>query len=199
MWINLVNSTVFCLRHKLIPPSDITISNETNSSFVVSWGAVARATGYYVDIAYDENFEFLVQENLYTTQTSKTFYGLNEYTQYYVRIRTVNSYMNSTNSQNEEGQTTVYVPPPADLVDISEINFSLITNTSFTTSWNPIEDTEGYEIEYFISSNPSTSLPDDPSIAEMFPHYDFSIDINGNTWSNPPSIGACEYIENPSV
>lgn len=78
-------------------PSNVTITNKSASGFTVSWGAVAGALGYKLDVSTDSGFgSFVTGYNAKDVAgTSQAVTGLTQNTTYYVRVRTVAAGSNS--------------------------------------------------------------------------------------------------------
>lgn len=85
------------------------------AGFVINWAEVSGATGYYLDVAYDDQFSSFVTgyNNLYIpgATTSRTITGLSSYTTCYYRVRSANVSGSSTSS-NFISATTLDLAPP---------------------------------------------------------------------------------------
>ena len=84
-------------------PSQPSISSVTPTSFVVSWGAVANAIAYRLDVATDSGFTSFVSgfNNKAVAGTSDTVTGLSAETTYYVRVRAVAAGSSSSSASQQ--------------------------------------------------------------------------------------------------
>jgi len=85
----------------LPPPTQTTAGAVISSGFTVTWGSVAEATGYRLDVSTDSSFSSFVsgfQDLDIGNATSKTLNGLNANTTYYYRVRAYNGSGTGANS-----------------------------------------------------------------------------------------------------
>lgn len=128
----------------LVPaaPATPTFASVTSSGFNVNWVAVSGATSYRLDVATDSNFTALVAgySDLTVATTSQAVTGLGANTQYYARVRAVNTSGTSANS-TAANQTTSQLSAP---VASAATN---VTSTGFTANWSSVTGATGYRVD----------------------------------------------------
>lgn len=115
---------------RLAPPAGLAASMLTDSSFTLSWNAVASATGYNI---YRDGV--LVVQNL--NALSKSISGLQPDTSYRMEVCGL-----TASSEGDKAVLTVrtLLPPPTGLAS------SNITGNSFTLDWNSVTGATGYKV-----------------------------------------------------
>lgn len=98
-------------------------TNVTSEGFTVRWTRVYKADGYELDISTNENFEAFVigYESKPVITFNEDVYGLDKGTNYFYRVRAVNSAENSENSgvfqvttlEGDEPEPTAYLKDAA--------------------------------------------------------------------------------------
>jgi hypothetical protein len=143
------------LSNILLPPSSLSTSNATQTSFTLSWNPVAGATSYRVDISTSPTFETNLSQynNLSVLNSFLNVIGLTPATTYYMRVRTVNS-GGTSSSTSPLTQATASGPPPAPTM-LTAID---ITQTSFTANWNSVVGATSYRIDVSTSLTFATNL-----------------------------------------
>src|SRR5205085_6646304 len=114
------------------------------TTFTANWTAVTGATSYRLDVSSDGFNNFLTgYDNKTVTGTSSEVTGLTAGTQYKFRIRSVNGFGPSGNS-NEITTTTILVPPPAAPIAMSASEVGL---NGFTANWNVVAGATTYRLD----------------------------------------------------
>jgi hypothetical protein len=113
--INSNASTVITLPGT---PTANAASAVAQNSFTANWSLVSNGTGYYLDVALDQNFNtFLVGFNALqinsVNTTSQLVTGLSPYEKYYYRVRSVNSTGGASPNSNVISVTTADLVPPS--------------------------------------------------------------------------------------
>jgi hypothetical protein len=167
-------------------PSQPTISSVTPTSFVASWGAVANAIAYRLDVATDSGFTSFVSgfNNKAVAGTSDTVTGLSAETTYYVRVRAVVAGASSTSaSQATEAQTSTLTEgllafyKLEDLTDSSGNGNTLTNNGGVTFSSGKIGDAANFNGNNWLSSNLG-------SVSEF----------TASIWCNVPTIEGNQFL-----
>jgi large repetitive protein len=128
-------------------PTAAAASNVAQTSFSANWGSVSGATAYYLDVATDNGFTSLVTgfNNLNVGNVvTYSVTGLTGNTTYYYRVRALNTYGTSDNSNI----ITVITAPIAPTAN----NASVITQTSFTANWTASAGATGYRLDVSTSN-----------------------------------------------
>lgn len=127
------------------PPAPVATAATTvgQTSFTATWGAVAGATGYKVDVATDATFPSFVAgfQDAAASTTSLNITGLAAGTTYYYRVRATNG-TGASNYSNVISQITI----PATPAIPSTGAVSLIGQTSFTINWTAATGA----VDYFV-------------------------------------------------
>jgi titin len=149
-----------------VAPTVATAQSVTQDSFIVSWGIVSGATGYYLDAALDANFTSYVtgfQTKNVGNVTAATVTGLAAGTTYFYRARAYNSGGTSANS-NTGIQVTLPSVPIAPLATAA----TNIQATSFTANWGAVYGVTGYKIDV-------SSVVDFSSFVTGYNNFDIGI------------------------
>ena len=109
------SSTITVLTFPAEP--QVSISEETATSFKASWPTVKSATAYEVDLSKDQNFSTFVEpyEDYQIFTNEIVFLNLEKEVQYYVRVRAKNEGCGTgNNSTAKVGQRKEYLNPHQD-------------------------------------------------------------------------------------
>jgi hypothetical protein len=148
------NSVTAIQLTELPPPNTPTATNITTTGFTVNWNAVTNATSYRVDVsdptAASVTFPFLNNflpgyENLTVNGTSLSLTGLTPGQIYYVRVRAVNSDIESENSTSLIQITAPEAP--------NEPIISDLTSASLQVRWNFVSGASSYRIDISTMSD----------------------------------------------
>lgn len=117
----------------------VSISEETASSFKASWPSIQSATAYEVDLSKNQDFSTFIEpyEDFEILTNEIVFLNLEKEAQYYVRVRAKNEGCGTGNNSAAKSGTTKGVPnPPSGLAK------SACTLDGFTVSWSadPLAD-----------------------------------------------------------
>ncbi|MEP4092028.1 fibronectin type III domain-containing protein [Reichenbachiella sp.] len=121
-------------------------SNESQTSFDVSWGAVDRADSYRLDVSTSSLFVTYVTgyNNLTVTGTSHNVTGLTEGTTYYFRVRAYD-FNGNTTSANPTAKNTITIPDEPTATAATDL-----TQTSFTANWDSELGATSYRLDVSI-------------------------------------------------
>jgi Fibronectin type III domain len=137
----------------LAPPTALSATAVTTTSFTAQWTSVTGAASYRLDISTVNTFASYIAgyNNLTVTGTSRAVTGLTIGTNYFYRLRTVNSSgVVSVNSNIKDAPTITAAPAATAETNISE--------TGFTANWSSVAGATSYTLEVSIQSNFSTIL-----------------------------------------
>jgi len=123
-----------------LPPTNLTVSNVSDSSFIAKWSPSAGAFGYRMDLSTSANFStgnvFIGQG---TPFTSDTTFNLQAGTTYYFRVRAVNASGISANSVIKSLVTVPAAPILHGVVTAGE--------TSLLLAWDAAKGATGYRVD----------------------------------------------------
>jgi hypothetical protein len=111
--------SVVTLKNPPVVPVAVAATNITLTGFTANWNAADGANGYYIDVAYDSVFNFMVNnfENRDVANvTSIAVPELNENTTYYYRVRAYNEIGTTANSN------VISVTTLKNTIEISDAN-----------------------------------------------------------------------------
>jgi endonuclease I/phosphodiesterase/alkaline phosphatase D-like protein len=116
----------------------------TATSFTANWEASSGATSYRLDVATDSGFSSMLgsYNDVTVSSTSQSVTGLSASTDYYYRVRAINSYGNSGNSNTINATTSSGIPS----APISTSATGITTN-SFTANWEASSGATSYRLD----------------------------------------------------
>ncbi len=136
------------------PPAPVAgaASNSTSISFTANWGLSNSATSYRLDVSTNSSFSsFLNGFNDFSVVSNNAIVtGLSPGTTYYYRVRAVNAFGVSSNSNTV---VTVTIPPPPTATAANNIDLR-----SFVANWNPSNGADSYLLDVSTASNFSSFL-----------------------------------------
>src|SRR5690606_2299147 len=147
------NSLRITARTVPVPPTSLSTSSITQTSFRANWSASNGAYHYILDVSADD-FTTNVQgyDGLWVNGTSIIVTGLNGNTQYKWRVRTMNSgYVESAYSDT---QSLITLPPTLSVPTI--IGFNNTTANSFVVNWASVEYANAYRLDVSTGNTFST-------------------------------------------
>ncbi|MBN8650630.1 MAG: fibronectin type III domain-containing protein [Cytophagales bacterium] len=119
-------------------PEATSATSVLSTSFTANWNSVFGATGYQLDVSAASDFSSFVSgyQNLPVSNTSQSISGLTPATTYYYRVRAVNSYGTSVNSNTITSFAIPQLSPA-----------TALTTNSFTVNWNSVVGANGYRLD----------------------------------------------------
>jgi len=129
------------------PPSTLSTTEITQTSFRASWNASTGATSYKLDVSINSSFSSFVPgyNNLTVNNTTQVVSGLNPGSMYYWRVRAVNTNGTSSNSGIESLMT---IPPNPVALDATNV-----TNTTFQANWNAATSATSYKLDVSLNNS----------------------------------------------
>jgi hypothetical protein len=140
----------------LIPPAVLAPTNVGSTSFTANWGRICIANQYRVDVSTDPNFATFLPgyQNLNVGNiTSLNITGLNPTTQYYYRVRAVDTAAGNTSGNSNSIMVTTSTVPP---VALSATN---ITTNGFTANWQLASGATQYRMDVATDQQFQNILP----------------------------------------
>ncbi len=139
---------------KLIPanPGVQTFSSISQTSYHITWQEIHGAASYLVDVATDEEFGAMVDQNVSTSTPELTVKELQPGVTYYSRIRAQNE---TGISGYSAGASVILVP-----ADPTGAMGSAITQTEFTAGWEAVTGVDSYLFDVSQLADFSSFLPD---------------------------------------
>ncbi len=126
-------------------PAATQATNLTHTSFTANWESVSAATGYYLDVATDNNFTTFVTGFNSKNVANVKFYQVSELkagTTYYYRVRYYN-----TVGTSEYSNTITVTTLPSVLSPPEATSATNLTQTSFTANWGSVSGATGYYLD----------------------------------------------------
>ena len=144
------NSIIITTSPNGAPPTAITATAITCTSFTANWNAIANATSYVLDVATSNSFTAGTFVAGYTALnvgnvTSLNITGLTNNTTYHYRVRAVYSCGTSNVSTRIQLTTTAFSGPVAQPA-------TAISCDSFTANWNTLVGATSYIIDIATTS-----------------------------------------------
>lgn len=140
---------------RIAPPLIESASSVQATSFTARWNANCLADQYRLDVSTDPNFGSFVSgynNRNVGNVTSFNVTGLSPLTQYYYRVRSVNSQQNLTSgNSNAMEAVTSSLPPVARQA-------TAVSTTSFTANWDAVNGADQYLLDVSTVSNFSTFI-----------------------------------------
>jgi|GEM_PF-5432014 hypothetical protein len=166
-------SSIFSFTSELTPPSIVTLLAPLNNSIsyvtnpVLQWSSVLNSDTYELQISTNNLFSIIVYASSGITDSQKQVSGLLNNTQYYWRVRAVNTA--GPGSWSYASKFTVNVPLPATPVSIYPDDNKLNVPTSSTFSWFNVQYSDSFNIQIamddFFSNLVVDSTVADTSVA----------------------------------
>jgi phosphodiesterase/alkaline phosphatase D-like protein/mono/diheme cytochrome c family protein len=127
----------------------------TTTGFQANWNASGGATSYRLDVSADEGFATFVvgYQDLTVSSLSQAVSGLTASTSYYYRVRAVNAYGTSGNSNTITLDTSSIPTPPAAPVATAGTS---VTSSSFTANWGTSSGATSYRLDVSTGSGFAT-------------------------------------------
>jgi hypothetical protein len=149
------NNSNWTVSYALIKPTTPVISNLCSSSFTATWSfptVDVMPEGYYVDIASDATFTNLIISNEYIAASETPYInasGFQAATNYYIRIRAVNTTLKNGYSRYSDvftATTSAGVTPVANVP-------ATVGSTSFIARWQTSQGADSYKLD--VATNQS--------------------------------------------
>jgi len=139
-----------------LAPIAIAATSITQTGFIANWNLSIGASGYIIDIALDYQFNNILSRynnrdigNINLFQATDLLINI----KYYYRIKSYNSGGTSPYSNYIEVSTLPYAPIAPTIK-----NPTIITQSSFELSWNPVFNIIGYYLDIALDNNFITFL-----------------------------------------
>lgn len=182
--INMLTSTA-------VPVALISTAGTNCTEFTANWSVFNNATNYFLDVATDAGFTSMVPgfNNLSTGNvTSKLVTGLTAGTEYYYRIRAVNTSCGLTTGNSNVISRKISVSPAGPLTICQGESVTLTAGNSYTYSWSPTTGLSATNTAV-VTASPTTTTTYTVS-ADGTGCNTQSITINVNpTFGNPSVFG----------
>ena len=122
-------------------PSATSANGLSNVSFTANWTSAANATSYSLDVSTSGAFDSFVSgyNGFVVYDISSSVINLSDNTTYYYRVRAVNSYGSSSNSNTVQVLTLLGAPTVSGPTNA--------TPTSFTANWLPVTSALYYQLD----------------------------------------------------
>jgi len=133
---------------KVFPPDEFVITDISTESFEIQWDESEGANKYFLDLAYDQNFELFVEGYQNRNLGSNTKISVNDLPKnlkYYLRVRSEN-FFDLSDYSNPQEITLVPETPVA-------LKESDLRVTSFTANWTSIPNVSEYELSVSTDSS----------------------------------------------
>lgn len=155
-------SMVPSVQPVLIIPADGSECNIGNVLF--SWSSVPDATGYYLQVAIDSNFNYLSAEQQDISDTLVRISTLYNYNNYYWRVTASNAYGHGIWS--ETGYFSLAVVSPAIPALGSPLNEATDQPLSVVFSWYPVQNADSYHLKVFPPDDVTSPVFDQAGITD---------------------------------
>lgn len=129
-------------------PTGLAALNIGQNSFTANWSAISGATSYRLDVSTNISFTSLVLNNVEVTNTSRVVLGLSSGTQYFYRVRAVNSSGTSANSNVISLTTQASIPTSPNALTASGVQ-----DTSFQANWSTVSNATSYRLDVSLFSS----------------------------------------------
>jgi predicted phage tail protein len=146
---NTITATTSAPSTPPAAPVATAATNVLGTSCQANWNASGGATSYRLDVSADESFATFVAgyQDLTVSGLSQAVSGLSASTSYYYRVRAVNAYGTSGNSNVITLDTGVLTPPAAPVATAG----TSVTTTSFQANWSAASGAASYRLD--VSTN----------------------------------------------
>jgi len=136
-------------RPEILPATNVELT-----SFVANWTAMSEASSYRIDVASDALFQQMLPgyDNRVVNTNSVVVPNLNANTDYFYRVRAVNSDATSNHSDIMTVTTTNLAAPVA-------TKASDIQSGSFQANWNTVPNASSYLLDVALDENFTQMLP----------------------------------------
>ncbi|MFC5270244.1 LamG-like jellyroll fold domain-containing protein [Adhaeribacter terreus] len=143
---------------------------------VLSWNAVLNAATYRVQVATSSGFGTIISDVSNITTLNSSPSGLNYSTQYYWRVRAVNSSGTSSWSASRSF-TTMSIPMPVAPVLVAPVNLATGVSNPPALSWNAGDYAESYQFQVATTADFIATVADINNITTL------SRSVSGLNWS----------------
>ena len=165
-------------------PTNLIDTAKTSDSIEISWSSVAEAESYVISYG---NLEMT------SDGTTAIITGLNQYTDYAIKVKAVNQY---TESFYCEAITVRTEPAPLD--EPSGLIYTSKTYTSVALSWNPVASATEYEITYGEETISATS--NNIVVDGLLPDTEYVFNVMAkNSYTTSPQAEITVRTELPSL
>ncbi|HAS38921.1 MAG TPA: hypothetical protein DCS93_00510, partial [Microscillaceae bacterium] len=135
-------------------PEVLPATNVELTSFVANWTAMTEASSYRIDVASDALFQQMLPgyDNRVVSTNSVVVPNLNANTEYFYRVRAVNTDATSNHSDIMTVTTTNLAAPVA-------TKASDVQSGSFQANWNTVPSASSYLLDVALDENFTQILP----------------------------------------
>ncbi|MBK0403045.1 T9SS type A sorting domain-containing protein [Adhaeribacter sp. BT258] len=141
----------------------------------LSWNAVLNAATYRVQVATSSGFGTIVSDVSNITTLNSAVSGLNYSTQYFWRVRAVNS-SGSSSWSSSRSFTTMPIPMPVAPVLVAPASSATGISNPPTLSWNTGDYAESYQLQVATAADFLTPVSDIANITTL------SSSVSGLNW-----------------
>ena len=144
----------------------------TISNLLVDWTDVPDATEYEIQVSTDENFSTTLAKD--TLTISRYFLNnLNNYTNYFVRIKA-----RTKHSQSDWTQTHKFTTIVGKVSLVSPTNNTIAKDTADNLSWNIVQGNTAYQVQIATDENFNSIILDQNTSSEQFNYNSLSYFTN---------------------